>query len=178
MVNALLSSSVMSVGMIRACNGVCAMNSRLNRKRRRLATWRWLVAGGLLALGFPLLGHAEVLSLNVTGANGEAVSGFRWLIEEDTTKPVTLGVPAIPGQDLSLSFHTSYAPVVANGDETNSTVTLDPAKRYFVSVLPDTSYEMGGAPVAAGQGTVTVSVNSLPTPTAQISVFVFNDRHP
>src|SRR3990172_13145542 len=98
----------MSVGMIRACNGVCAMNSRLNRKRRRLATWRWWVAGGLLAPGFPLLGHAQVLSLNVTGPNGEAVGGFRWLIEEDTTKPVTLGGRGFRGRDFPLGFPPAF----------------------------------------------------------------------
>lgn len=154
------------------------MNSRMERKRRAFATWVCAVAGGLLAIYLPLLVQAQVLSLNVAGPNGEAVTGFRWLIEEDTTKPVTLGAPAVPGQNLSLSFHTSYAPVVANGDDTNTTVTLDPAKRYFVSVLPDAGYAMGGAPVAAGQGAVTVTVNPLPLPTAQISVLVFEDRHP
>ena len=42
---------------------------------------------------------------------------------------------------------------------------LDPAKRYFVSVLPDGGgYQMGGAPLAAGQTSVTIVVNKTPFP--------------
>ena len=42
---------------------------------------------------------------------------------------------------------------------------LDPTKRYYVSVLPNGGgYQMGGAPVAPGQTTVTVTVNRRPFP--------------
>lgn len=138
---------------------------------------RFLAATALL-LGMLFQTAAGALTLNVVGSDGVPVTGYRWLVEEDTTKPVTPGVPANPGTNLSLSFHASYAPVVAKGTSANPTVNLDPTKRYFVSVLPNSGYTNGGAPVAAGQDTVTVSVAKLPLPTAQISVFVFEDNFP
>jgi hypothetical protein len=119
-------------------------------------------------------------NLTVVGPNNQPITGYRWLLEEDTTKPAVPGTPAVPGQSLSVSFHSSYMPVVANGD--NSTpptgLALDPNKRYFLSVLPDSGFTIGGVPVAGSQTSVTVVCNSLPLPTAQISVFVFEDNNP
>ena len=61
----------------------------------------------------------------------------------------------------------------------------DPNKRYYLSVLPrkvlatDQGYTMSGAPIPVGvSGTVTVKVHTHPIPTAQISVFVFEDTNP
>jgi large repetitive protein len=45
-------------------------------------------------------------------------------------------------------------------------------------VLPQSGYQMGGAQVRPGQTSVTVTVNPQPIPTAQISVFAFNDNQP
>ena len=45
-------------------------------------------------------------------------------------------------------------------------------------MLPDSGYTIGGAPIAVGQSDVTVYVNAMPLPTAQISVYVFNDNNP
>ena len=106
-------------------------------------------------------------------------------MEEDATKDSKPGVPA-GASNLSLNFHTSYMPVVASGrvgavpkGPALAGLPLDPTKRYFVSVLPDGGgYQMGGAPLAAGQSSVTIVVNKTPIPTAQISVFVFNDNQP
>ena len=143
--------------------------------------WRfllWALGGLLIGVSIASQSHAQTLNISVVGPGGAAVTNFRWQVEEDTTKPVTLGAPAVPGVNLSLSFHSSYAPVVANGDQSDTSVALDSGKRYFVSVLPDSGYTMGGAPVAAGQGSVQVHVNATPLPTAQISVFVFNDNQP
>ena len=50
--------------------------------------------------------------------------------------------------------------------------------RYFVSVLPDSGHSIGGASVDINQLTATAKVNSFPLPTAQISVFVFDDSIP
>ncbi|MBI5640921.1 MAG: hypothetical protein HZA17_10895 [Nitrospirae bacterium] len=47
-----------------------------------------------------------------------------------------------------------------------------------MSVLPDSTYGNGGAPVSVGQGNVTVFVQPFPIPTAQISVFAFVDQNP
>ena len=61
-------------------------------------------------------------------------------------------------------------------------VTLDPNKRYYISILPgdaaDPGHGMGGAQIGAGQRTVNVTVQPLPYPTAKISVFVFEDDNP
>lgn len=129
---------------------------------------------------------AAALTINVVDRAGAPITGgFRWLVEEDATKASNPGDPAVPGQHLSLSFHTSYMPVLDAGRTATSSanVTLPtPAapKRYFVSVLPDSGYQMGGAPVAEGgeNGAVTVVVNPTPIPTAQISIFVFEDNQP
>lgn len=128
---------------------------------------------------------AQALTITVVDQNGAAVNDYRWVVEEDATKA------SIPGQlagadNLSLSFHASYMPVVASGrvgavpkGPALAGLPLDPAKRYFVSVLPDGGgYQMGGAPLAAGLDSVTIVVNKTPIPTAQISVFIFHDNQP
>src|SRR5512139_3126158 len=121
---------------------------------------------------------AQTLTIHVVDAAGNPIgTGFRWLVEEDATKDVDF-TPAQPGRDLSLSFHTSYMPVAGKGDSANATINLDPTKRYYVSVLPNSGYQMGGAPVRRGQESVTITVNGQPIPTAQISVFAFNDNQP
>ena len=110
------------------------------------------------------------------------MTDYRWLVEEDATKASIPNVPA-DASNLSLSFHTSYMPVVAAGDSTDpakspANLALDPTKRYYVSVLPRSGYQMGGAQIAPGQTAVTIVVNTTPVPTAQISVFVFEDNQP
>ena len=111
------------------------------------------------------------------------VSGFRWLIEEDTTWDIQPGV--VKGETLSTGFHRSYAPVAQNGavDEFTSTdiaTGLDADKRYFISVTPHQGYTIGGAEIEAGAAvtSVQVIVNPMPIPTAQFSVFVFEDFSP
>jgi hypothetical protein len=137
------------------------------------------------ALLFGMLLHvdagAQMLTINVVDPSGNPVAGFRWLVEEDATRDVDF-TPALPGKDLSLSFHRSYMPVVGKGTSASPTIDLDATKRYYVSVLPDNAgtqkYQMGGAQVARGSTSVTVTVNPAPIPTAQISVFAFNDNQP
>jgi hypothetical protein len=124
----------------------------------------------LMLLAWPGAALAQTLTINVVDAAGNPIgAGFRWLVEEDATKDVDF-TPAQPGRDLSLSFHTSYMPVAGKGTSASATIDLDPSKRYFVSVLPDSGYQMGGAPVARGQTAVTVTLTPAPIPTAQISV--------
>jgi large repetitive protein len=58
--------------------------------------------------------------------------------------------------------------------------TGQPLKRYYVSVAAD-GFQMGGAPVvfsSTGDATAKVYVNQYPLPTAQVSVFAFNDNSP
>ncbi len=145
--------------------------------------WRLIFLSILIGVLSPQ--YAAALTINVVDQNGAAITGgFRWLIEEDATKASVPGQLA-GGTNLALSFHTSYMPVVDAGRTASSSaaVTLPvPAqpKRYFVSVLPDGSYQMGGAAVVEGgeNGTVKIVVNKTPIPTAQISLFVFEDNQP
>ncbi|MDD2701320.1 MAG: hypothetical protein PHH36_08770 [Sideroxydans sp.] len=126
---------------------------------------------------------AQALTINVFGPDGvTAVTDYRWLVEEDATKASIPNMPA-DASNLALNFHTSYMPVIAAGDSTDpakspSDLALDPAKRYYVSVLPRSGYQMGGASIAPGQSSVNIVVNVSPIPTAQISVFVFEDNQP
>jgi FtsP/CotA-like multicopper oxidase with cupredoxin domain len=117
-------------------------------------------------------------TLSVVDENGNPVSGFRWLLEEDTTN---YSVPGLPVSDsISVDIHKSYAPVVAKGASAGSSASISvPAgKRYFVTVLPDSGYTLNGALVDTGQSIVTALVHALPIPTAQISVLVFHDINP
>ena len=124
-------------------------------------------------------GSAQAFTLNVVDGNGSAItSGFRWLVEKDTTKVTVAG--AQTNNSVSLTINQSYCPVVATGHvATASTVIALPStNRYVVSVLPDAGYTMSAATVTNGQASVTVKVNSTPVPTAQISIVVFNDNNP
>ncbi|MBP1619862.1 MAG: hypothetical protein H6Q02_629, partial [Acidobacteria bacterium] len=145
------------------------------------------LAGLVLAAAAP-----AAVSVSVQGVNWSAgtptyspVSGFRWTIEEDATYHVTPG--AADPNTLSVVFHPSYMPVVAQGDETTlagALAALDSAKHYYISVVPKVagSWAIGGAQISpsdiTGNRTVTVYMNKLPLPTAQISVFVFEDDEP
>lgn len=137
----------------------------------------------LLAITFALMAAvlfatpgAGAFTLNVVGSNGDPVPSFRWIVEEDAMYDVTPGL--ISANIPSVNFHPSYMPLTASGDETTTTITVPCGKRYFVSVLPDADFSIGGAPVLDCNGTVTVVVNAQPIPTAQISVLVFEDNHP
>lgn len=122
---------------------------------------------------------ASALDIHVIDAKGKNISGYRWLIEEDASYHVTPGETA--PNTLGLSFHRSYMPVVATGDnQDSSNIVLDPSKHYFVSILPKTANRLtlGGAAVKPYQQSVTITLERLPIPTAQISVFIFEDNHP
>ena len=60
-------------------------------------------------------------------------------------------------------------------------VTGQPQKRYYVSIAAE-GFQMGGAPVVfssdGASASATVYVNQYPVPTAQVSVFAFNDNSP
>jgi hypothetical protein len=122
--------------------------------------------------------NVSAFTLTVQDKNGNPVSGFRWLLEEDTTHWVTPGVPV--SDSIGVNIHNSYNPVVDKGHSNSSSAVINvPSnKRYFISVLPDSGYTLSGAPVAPGQTNVKVIVNPLPLPTAQISVKVFEDNNP
>jgi len=121
-------------------------------------------------------GLTQPVALSVVGNDGAAISNYRWTLEEDLTYKVIPGVS--DPHTLAVSFHKSYMPVVAAGDQSNPP-KVDPAKRYFVSVLPtENSYSNSGAEIEAGQTSVTVTASKLPLPTARIRVRVFQDNAP
>ena len=132
----------------------------------------------LLIAGAVVPSSAHAFTLDVVGPDNEAITGYRWLLEEDTTYHV---VPQLSDPStLAVKFHSSYMPVVARGDEATppTDLNLDPNKHYFVSVLPDEGYTNGGAPLDGAATSVTVSVMAGALPTAQITVFVFEDNQP
>lgn len=146
-----------------------------------------------LSLALPLLGALAMteaqaaINLTVVDHAGTAVSGFRYLVETDSTHPTTPGVRDVNA--LSLSFHNSDAPVLAEGqsavDEGGATTIIDPkltaGKRVFVSVLPYEGHSIGGAMAtldASGNATIEVTTENNPIPTAQMSVYIFHDKFP
>ena len=117
------------------------------------------VVTGLLAAG---PADAASVALTVKGSDGTTITGYRWIVEEDLTKVARPGIPDPPGAALALSLHTSYAarPIatgcqtcLANGSQpapaasSLASVNLDPAKHYFVTVLPNAGYSISGAPI-------------------------------
>ena len=163
----------------------------------------WIAVVGLL-LGLQAIAATPVVTVMGVAPDGTMtpITDYRWTIEKDVTKA------SVPGQhatrdNYSFSMHSSYMPVIAAGKMTAagplvgndctvpaSVACLDPDRkymampnldataRYYISVLPDDGHAMGGAAIRAGDSAVTVYVNRYPLPTAQISVFVFNDNSP
>lgn len=152
------------------------------------------------------------ITLNVQDPAGTPVTQYRWLVEEDTTwQPDPTIVPP-PKDTLATNFHRSYMPVVAQGCVGTGSVqnvgggvtipycdpetpfnqlALDPAKHYYVSILPhdavdedNTGYRVGHTvggtriPPGAANKALAVNVNNEPLPYAQISIFVFEDNAP
>ncbi|MFA7159695.1 MAG: SdrD B-like domain-containing protein [Kiritimatiellia bacterium] len=137
----------------------------------------WLPGIVLLIAALALPGSGRAVSISVVDGAGNPVSGFRWLVEEDTTTITTPGAQV--ADSVSLVIHKSYAPVVTNGHTDSSSATINlPAGRYIVSVLPDSGHTLSAAIITNGQSSVTVTVNAHPVPTAQISILVFADHNP
>ena len=137
---------------------------------------RWIVLILVLLSGTLTAPEAGAFTLNVVdGKTGAPIGvGYRWLVEEDVTHAVT---PNDPSTNWATTFHRSYMPVVATGTSGDTLPGLDSTRRYYVSVLPDSGYSIGGGQLN-GDGSVTVYVQKNPIPTAQISVLVFHDNNP
>ena len=176
------------------------------------------------------MAHGSGLAVAVTDVPTKAlVADYRWTIEEDTTykNNLTANAPGTPANTIAVNFHKSFMPLVAtgctgplscgSGQKMNGAkvpqapivmpgdVYLDPAKSYFISVLPgdaanafnagngafpskdtctDSSganicgHTMGGSAITPGQTSVSVLVEPNPLPTSQLSIFVFEDNNP
>ncbi|NEX18955.1 hypothetical protein G3480_01255 [Thiorhodococcus mannitoliphagus] len=164
----------------------------------RLSTF--LLTCGLL--GVPGAQAAQ-FNLNVVDGDGNPVSGFRWLLQEDTTYALNPDSPGALTNQLSLNFHKSHHPLAltqgnansanagkplsGNEDSDSLTVNYVAPGRYYLSVLPYSGYSLSGAPVTVlanaadpdqNLDDVTVVVEEQPIPTAQIAIYLFHDCYP
>lgn len=153
-----------------------------------------------MAAGTAVMGNAHAFTLEVKGCPPQGTctaytGGFRYLVEEDNSPPNLPQVPWSPDTPIStLSIHKSHAPVVTSGSCPDSSCTVSVPDevhgRYFVSVLPNAGYALGGnmtytirpaatlADMVVPKGTVTVELAQNPLPTAQITVFANIDHNP
>jgi hypothetical protein len=173
----------------------------------------WNIMAVFAAIGLLMFGANDAQALggiNLLKADGTplpAGTTFRWLVEEDKTYHVPLnnngtveminGVPALdpnwmieqPLEDrrtLSVSFHRSYMPVVASGNQDDLRAKLrslhqgpvTSGRNYYISVLPDSGYAISGASFKGNQRNIDVFVTAEPTPTAQITIFAHEDIAP
>ncbi len=159
------------------------------------------VAVTTLLIGSALSGvvSAGQLIISPKDGNGDPVTGFRYIVEQDPMYKSTIGEDVLTAptkrdqkrilrKNLSFNFHKSHTPLATDrdgnglsGETDGSSVTLPKIKNgeYFVSVLPYGKYQLGGAPVSIkGKTEVEVRVNNTPIPTAQISIQVFEDNSP
>ncbi len=160
-----------------------------------------LIAAGLLA---GALAHAGQFNLSVVDGDGNPVSGFKWLLQEDTTYAMDPANPGAITDQLSTNFHKSYhppartqttnannplfgQPLSGNEDSDSLTVTSVTPGRYYLTVFPYSDHAMGGAPVtvlsnaddpSGNLDDVTMVVEQYPLPTAQIAVYLFHDCFP
>ncbi len=143
--------------------------------------WVAIVLAGFITLT-PVQAAPTTFTVQAQDHAGNPVSGFRWTLEEDHTYAVEPGVPNT--DTLALGFHTSHSPLVSQGETTGTSAVIggvDDTKRYFISVLPFAGYALGGAQVsftASATPTVNVTVAQYPIPTAQISIFAYEDNNP
>ncbi len=145
----------------------------------------WFVA---MLAGLVLSSPAQAFTLHVVnGATNEpmADTAFRWMVEVDNTFNTVPGA-AVTDQ-LSFAIHNGYAPLAVltngspaqgNGSAGTASVNVDTAERYYITVMPNSGYAIGGAQVPVGATDVYVYVEPYPLPTAQFTVFVFKDHWP
>ena len=145
---------------------------------------KWYLFIVVFLFGLFIQSQAQALTVTVNGVNKNGsitpITNYRWTLEEDATYHV---IPGQPATNWAVMFHKSYMPVVAQGTATGASFNLtlpDSTKHYYISVLPTGlgTYSIGGAQIAPEQPSVTIYVNQNPIPTAQISIFVFEDNLP
>ena len=175
-------------------------------------------------------GAASNLAVSVVDAtDGTAIGDYRWTLQEDLTfKTDQTATPSVSTRTIGTSFHRSHMTVVATGcvgavscgagqsvrgvvqqidlaavQTLPSSVSLDPSKRYYISILPGdagnpaggcdpttstvcaadgSGHIMGGAeikPLANGTwGPLTIKLQKTPLQPAQLSIFIYEDNAP
>jgi len=146
-------------------------------RRNRIRLLKFYLLMVALALGIFTRVDAQAFILNVVDEEGNPVNGFRWLVEEDNAYHPEPGERVPDG--VMVSIRKSHAPVMASGSSVTSSavVNVPGDTRYLVSVLAP-GYTLSATQVDIGQGTKTAFVNANPIPTAQVSVFVWEDTRP
>ncbi len=162
-------------------------NSKRSRHLLMSVGGIWLLAG-LFVLA--IQNQAQAFTLHVIDGQTNAPmtdTAFRWMVEMDNTFHTE---PGVGGPDqASFSIHNSYAPLASlsdlegspaqgNGSGGTAPVAVADTERYYVTVMPNSGYAIGGAQVPVGATDVYVYVEPYPLPTAQISVLVFKDHWP
>lgn len=155
----------------------------------------------LLSLVATTTVQAAQFQIHVVDGQGNplpADNGFRWVLQQDTSYDIDPVNPPPIDQQLALNFHKSHHPIAqsqgnpshplkGNVDGDNFNVTQVSPGRYYLSVLPYSGYAMGGISVRVLPNAqdpnqtldnVTVTVEKHPIPTAQISVYLFEDCYP
>lgn len=125
------------------------------------------------------------IALTVQDPLDIAITDYRWVMQENAAYINDPNNPEPFPDQQALNFHRSSMTVVAQGSGAAefAQLALDPAKHYYVSVLPDdagtgSGHSIGGAQIPPGTSAVTVLVNDQPIPTSQVAVFVFEDHSP
>lgn len=153
----------------------------LQKHFKQAARWASMAAALALSLAFSVAGWGRgPLNVYVVDANGSTItSGFRYLVQEDNTlqTPPQVAVPYSTGVDI----HKSYAPVITKGVAPFGMATvngLPDDTPLYVSVLPNSGYNIAGAMVTPTQTSVYITVQSTPIPTAQLFIYAFEDHFP
>lgn len=128
----------------------------------------------------------NVMGVEKDGSVAPLAVEYRWLLEQDETYHVQFdasGNPIPDTETLAVNFHQSYVTVADKGMTAGGPTVLDSLQAdtyYTVSVMPTSPglYSIGGASFSSSDTEVTVYLNRLPLPTAQISIFIFEDVAP
>jgi uncharacterized repeat protein (TIGR01451 family) len=173
-----------------------AMNSQGNASAPATVTVRFGPPGGV------------GLSVAVVDGSGAGPIGdYRWTLQEDLTFKHDVSSTPPPGtRTVGTSFHRSHMPVVATGcvgpvscgdgqtvrgapqaakpDTPPSSLRLDPARNYYLSILPGDGsppgHAMGGAEIKANHvgDPVTIKLQATPLVPAQLSIYIYEDNNP
>lgn len=127
---------------------------------------------------FDTVAHAA-FTINVRTAGGNAVTDYKWLVQEDNTYDAAghLGIYN-NYSSISVGIHKSSAKVLATGTGANPIVNLPANGRYFVSVMAS-GYTLTGGAVRPNQVSVNLTVHQVAKQrAAQISLMIFHDNNP
>jgi len=184
--------------LVQACGRVMGIKIRVSRGAPSSG---FAIACLSLLIGFAAQTPAHAFTLNVEGCDANNVctplpGTFRYLVEEDNTNLAMPQTVQVIPPSSTLDIHNSHAPVVASGSGASGLTVVGADgqpipndQRYFITVLPDSDYALGGAPnyaiaaspagpVVVFKDTVTVRVAQHPLPTAQITIFAHVDHNP